>query len=336
MAEYLAAKRTVDDRALNDRVWRRFVSELQSESDRVTDREEPIRIVDVGTGIGSMAARLAERERFERPVSYHGIDIDPEVIDAGRSRLPHWLEAAGYDVTSDGHRIVARPRNSQTESTSSPQRFEITLEVADVASIAADADGVITDDADAAIDGADESIPEDSDLLIADDPDAVIAAAFLDVVDLETVLPRLQACLGDGGLLYAPCTYAGRTSFVPSDPLDGRIERLYHRHMDEIRDRPGSSRAGEQLLQAAPRFGFDTLEVGGGDWVVRPSSTGYEAQEGTFLEFLLETINGALADYPDSVLSDESREAWITKRRRQIQDGELTMIAHNLDVLARR
>ena len=311
MAEYLAAKRTVDDRALNNRVWRRLVSELQNESDRASDREDPIRIVDVGTGIGSMAARLAERERFERPVSYHGIDIDPAVIDAGRTRLPHWLEGAGYDVTSDEHRIVARPGDSQTESSSPPQRFEITLEVADITSIPDDADGVITDDA-----------------------DAVIAAAFLDVVDLETVLPRLRACLGDDGLLYAPCTYDGRTSFVPSDPLDGRIERLYHRHMDEIRDRPGSSRAGEQLLEAAPRFGFDTLDVGGGDWVVWPSSTGYEAEEGAFLEFLLETISGALADYPDSVLTDDSREAWVTKRRHQIQKGELTMIAHNLDVLA--
>lgn len=304
MVEYLAAKRTVDDRALNERVWRRFIGELKSGTGRTTERSDPIRILDVGTGIGTMVARLAEWERFDEPITYHGIDIDPAVIDAGRTRLPHWLASAGYDVTRNDDRIVAQSIESDRSSSVTESRIEISLEVADVASI-------------------------------TDDADAVIAAAFLDVVDLEATLSRLRDCLGEGGILYAPCTYDGGMAVVPTQPLDGKIERLYHRHMDEIRDRPGSARAGAQLLEAAPRHGFEVLAVGGGDWVVRPGPRGYEAGEETFLEFLLETMDGALADYPDSVLSADSREAWITRRSRQVRAGELSLIAHNLDLLAR-
>ena len=51
-ARYLAAKRTVDDRALNGRVWRRLSEELKSYPGA------ELALVDVGAGIGTGAERI--------------------------------------------------------------------------------------------------------------------------------------------------------------------------------------------------------------------------------------------------------------------------------------
>ena len=50
---YLAAKKSVDDRALNWQVWQRLVAALP----RATP-QQPLRILEVGAGIGSMVERL--------------------------------------------------------------------------------------------------------------------------------------------------------------------------------------------------------------------------------------------------------------------------------------
>ncbi|MFW6321801.1 MAG: class I SAM-dependent methyltransferase, partial [Halohasta sp.] len=170
---------------------------------------------------------------------------------------------------------------------------------------------------------------------ITDDADAVVASAVLDLVDIEAALADLGAVLDDGGLLYAPMTFNGRTSFRPSVRGDDRIERLYHRHMDEIRAQPGSSRAGHDLLESLPAAGYRVLEAGGGDWVVRPVDGAYPNTESAMLEHLLSTIDDALADYPENVLEASTRQEWIDTRRRQVARGELSLVAHHLDVLAR-
>lgn len=294
-AEFLTAKRTVDDRALNRPVFDRFRTELAADS-----RGDPVRIVEIGCGTGSMIARLAEWEALPPTVSYRAVDIDGDAVAAARRQLPDQLAAAGYTVHQASDEIVAsRTRDDGTET-----RLEISLEV-------------------------------DDGLSLTDEADAVIAAAVLDLVDLEDALTALGSLLVDGGLLYAPITFNGSTSFTPVDPLDGRIERLYHRHMDEIRDQPGSSRAGQQLLGALPAAGYSLLEAGGADWVVHPVDGCYPAAESTVLDQLLATIDSALADYPPDVIEPATRTEWIERRTAQLERGELTLAAHHLDVLAR-
>ena len=53
LMRYLAAKKSVDDRALNWQVWQRLVAALP----RATP-QQPLRILEVGAGIGSMVERL--------------------------------------------------------------------------------------------------------------------------------------------------------------------------------------------------------------------------------------------------------------------------------------
>ncbi len=73
---YLAAKKTVDDRALNAHVWQTLRHNLPP---RPT-------ILEVGVGIGTMAERLVEQQ-FISFANYTAIDNQPENIATARRRL---------------------------------------------------------------------------------------------------------------------------------------------------------------------------------------------------------------------------------------------------------
>ncbi|ADJ16424.1 O-methyltransferase [Halalkalicoccus jeotgali] len=157
-----------------------------------------------------------------------------------------------------------------------------------------------------------------------DEYDLLVAQAFLDLVGLDEALPTLFDALVPGGLAYFPITFDGGTFFEPSHPLDDRVVDAYHRDMD----REGSHRTGRRLLSAVPETGGTVLAAGSSDWVVYPP---YDRDERVLLAHILGTIEGALAgEVPDDELDE-----WLTARRRQLREGELIYIAHQLDVLAR-
>jgi SAM-dependent methyltransferase len=84
---YLAAKRTVDDRALNHHVWedlRRRVDE------RLRKTATPFRVLEIGAGIGTMIERAVEWGLFaaqRQGVHYTAVDSAPENIAVARNRL---------------------------------------------------------------------------------------------------------------------------------------------------------------------------------------------------------------------------------------------------------
>ncbi|MBI5304548.1 MAG: class I SAM-dependent methyltransferase [Chloroflexi bacterium] len=71
---YLAAKKTVDDRALNRVVWDAFVAALPPQS-----RAAPVRVIEVGAGIGTMVERLIERGVLTH-ATYTALDASAEHI----------------------------------------------------------------------------------------------------------------------------------------------------------------------------------------------------------------------------------------------------------------
>jgi SAM-dependent methyltransferase len=80
-ARYLEAKRTVDDRALNVRVWDRLASELTT-----LETDGPLRVLEIGGGVGTMVERLRYSGMLGR-CDYTFLDSDPEMIDAAQIRL---------------------------------------------------------------------------------------------------------------------------------------------------------------------------------------------------------------------------------------------------------
>ena len=59
---YLASKRTVDDRALNRQVWQTLADAV----DGARPPDRPLRVLEVGAGIGTMVERCVEWGLFTR------------------------------------------------------------------------------------------------------------------------------------------------------------------------------------------------------------------------------------------------------------------------------
>lgn len=291
---YLEAKRTVDERALNRRVRDRFRAECEAIS-------PPLRVLEVGVGIGAAIERLAAWEGLPAAVEYTAIDVDPGLVQATRERL---LERTDRPI------FEWDPRNGRLVNERDDRRLEVELVVGDVFEFVADTDRLW---------------------------DAVVGQAFLDLYDVGPALTGLCSAVEAAGLLYVPLTFDGGTVLEPPvDPaFDDEIERRYHAHMDGDHasgsDR-GDSRAGRHLLTALPELGGTVLAAGGSDWVVVPRAHGYPADEAYFLHHIIDTVRGALADDPH--LESTRFERWVSTRHRQVENGELVYIAHQLDVLA--
>ena len=78
---YLAAKKTVDDRALNRHVWDTLLAYWPRGS-----AERPCRILEIGAGIGTMVQRLHEHYLLH-DVAYTAVDAMPANIQEASRRL---------------------------------------------------------------------------------------------------------------------------------------------------------------------------------------------------------------------------------------------------------
>ena len=99
---YLAAKKSVDDRALNKDVWRVLTKQMPPDPD----------ILEVGAGIGTMAERLVEWGALKRG-RYTAVDQNPRAIQTARQRLTSLPDAIQLTLTAaDAFTFLA-----QTEQT---------------------------------------------------------------------------------------------------------------------------------------------------------------------------------------------------------------------------
>jgi SAM-dependent methyltransferase len=94
---YLAAKKTVDDRALN----RHVLAELR----HLMPRGEP-RILEIGAGLGTMVARLLEWQVVGAG-EYTLLDVDPQLLRDSRAWLAGWARDRGLrtELLPDGLRV---------------------------------------------------------------------------------------------------------------------------------------------------------------------------------------------------------------------------------------
>lgn len=292
---YLAAKKSIDDRALN-----RHVLEALAQAVRPQQKQGPVTFLEVGCGIGTMVERLWDWEILTH-ADYTAIDVLPENIAEVQNRLPAYAQARGLLVAAGGE--------GGFTAESSHRFLKVTLEAIDFYDFASREAGRFAGD-------------------------VLVAHAFLDLVDLDRALPRLLALLKPGGLFYFTLNFDGATIFLPSlDPdLDSRMEELYHGTMDDrrINERPsGSSLTGRLLFTALPRVGGRILAAGSSDWVVLPGPEGYPGDEAYFLHDIVRTVESALRGHP--LLPDEALTEWAARRQEQIEQSKLVYIAHQLD-----
>ncbi len=289
---YLSAKKTVDDRALNRGVWEKLRAEIAA-----LHLNRPLRILELGCGIGTLVERQIEAGLADW-VEYLGLDEQVENIEAASNRLAAWGRDHAVDVAASPEGLRVRRANLN---------WQIRFQSADV-----------------------------TDFQLESGPfDLIIAQAFLDLIDVPRFLPILKSWLAPGGLFYFTINFDGETIFEPvSDP--GREQRLvaaYHRTMDERRiagQLSGDSRAGRHLFAQLRAAGAQILAAGSSDWVVYSTVDGrYPADEAYFLACILAFFENSLSARPD--VDQAELAAWLAERRRQIDTGKLVYIAHQLD-----
>jgi len=296
---YLAAKKSVDDRALNRRVWETLAQSLPAAS------PAPLRVLEVGAGIGTMLERLLESGLLNH-AHYTALDDQPENIAAARPRLSAWAGSHGWHAAeTPGGLSIERPG----------QRVAVEL------------------------------LPIDLFDFLGGQPgqswDLLIAHAFLDLMDIPAALPRLFSLLRPGGLFYFSLNFDGLTVFEPPLSGDERILPAYHRSMDErltAGKLSGDSQAGRHLFAHIQNAGGRILDAGASDWVVYPRRAGvvtqdepYPDDEAYFLYFILHFFEESLSarlDVPPQELA-----AWLAARRAQVERGELVYLAHQLDFM---
>ena len=304
---YLHAKRSVDDRALNRPVLEQLRLALSG-------LPAPVRVLELGAGVGTMVSRLAELGWITRG-RYTLLDRDLASLAAAGAHLRGWGGAATVPGVLPGT-LPTMDGTVERFGVRDPARgLELGIELvqADVFDWLAAANAYLGH------------------------YDLVVANAFLDLVDVGALLPALWRRMRPGRPFWFSINFDGETIFLPSLPLDGAVMALYHATMDQrVRDgRPaGDSHTGRHLLQQLPRSGARLLGAGSSDWVVLPShgpAAAYPDDEAYFLHHIVRTVAGALVGTPS--LEAAAFAAWVEARHQQIEHGQLIYIAHQLDVV---
>jgi SAM-dependent methyltransferase len=298
---YLAAKRTVDDRALNRGVWEEMARFL-----RQRQRSGGCSILEVGAGTGTMFQRMVEWGAFWQG-EYDAVDSSAENAASARQTLAGWAKTRGLDFNEGG------PVGALL-FTDDHHDIRMELETVDVFDFIQR-----------------EAGKQAWDLLVAH--------AFLDLFDIRELLPRLVRLLRPHGMLYLTINFDGETIFEPvwDAELENQIIACYHRTMDErvSGGQPsGDSRAGRHLFQVLADNELEVISAGSSDWVVYPRKAGYPADEAYFLHHILHFFEESVG----SLTEIESGKffGWAQRRHAQIEHGLLVFVAHQLDFLVRR
>ncbi len=284
---YLLSKQSVDDRALNKTVLDSLKANLPA---------APIRIIEVGAGIGTMLMRLL-RWGLLTKADYVLVDEMTENIESAKEWIPLWAVEAGLSVE--------RVEQDSLRVFDSVRDVRIHFQCADVF----------------------DFIKKNS-----EPADLLIAHAFLDLLPMPESMPSLLALTNH--LAWLTVNFDGVTSLEPTidAALDERIERLYHATMD-TRPTGGDSRAGRHLFSHLRSAGAEILSAGASDWVVHSVNGKYPADEAYFLNFILHFFEESLTGHVE--LNATAFANWIKERRAQIERGELVYIAHQMDFLVK-
>jgi hypothetical protein len=296
---YLGSKKSVDDRSLNHCVWRTLTAALSSAA-----ALRPLRLLEIGAGIGTMLERLLDQVAFAH-LAYTLVEINPACVEESRQRITRWAARKGYEPTWEGDGTL----QIRTECGNRTICF-ICADVFEYIQASNRSSGW----------------------------DAILAHAFMDLVDCGALLPDLCCQLTPGGLLYLSLNYDGETIFLPvlEDGFDQHIIELYHQSMDArvVKGRPAGDRyTGRHLFAHLSAAGAAILAAGSSDWIVFPLVQHYPVDEAYFLHAILHTLEAELRHHPQ--LDSQRFTAWIAQRHRQVETGDLIYIAKNLDLLAR-
>ncbi len=301
--DYLESKKEVDDRSLNQRVFALVRRELFS-----LQQERPVRILEIGAGTGTMLERLLEQGSLLH-AHYTAVDLNADFLAHIPSRMEQLSAHLGWETLAGSADSIP----TRVALRSEKRQVEIEL---------------IPDDIFEFIDHSQQQHRWDM----------VLAHAVLDLFPLPFALREIFTLLKPDGFYYFTLNYDGMTHLLPTmdEQFDGLIEQRYHHTMDGRKSdgRPIAGRSsGRQLLTQLPALHAPLLATGSSDWIVHPGEHGYSANTATFLRFMIKTIEEALRTDPE--INQARFAEWIMTRYAQVNNHQLTLIAHQLDCFGR-
>lgn len=257
--DYLAAKRTVDDRALNRHVWQSFWRDLP---------DGRLRALEIGCGIGTMIERILEAGVLP-DAEYTAIDLNPQFLEEGRRRLLAWAERHGQRTKAKADTLVISGKGS---------RLAIRFVEADA-----------NDDLQAAVGGG-------WDLLLSHAVLDLLNLERLVPSLLGLLVPggRFYFSLNfDGMTRFLP-----PADPALDREIEDRYHQTMEQRRDAAGAGTAGSLAGRRLLAQLQKLEAQIDAIGGSDWFVHPVDGSYPDREGLFLEHILRTIGAALAAQP--------------------------------------
>jgi SAM-dependent methyltransferase len=292
---FLNAKKSVDDRSLNQHVWGSLATAVKT----LQEKNGELKILEIGSGTGTMLQRILETRLIEKG-DYTGLDISNEHLSEARNKIFTFASNNGYEVLDSGNSHILNKESHQVR---------VTFKRYDLYEFLEEGQG-----------------QHSFDLLIAH--------AFLDLINLSRTLPHLFTLLRVGGIFYFSGNYDGAIIFEPKlDPeMDDYIENHYQRSMDEritYGRITGDRLAGRHLFCLLRKVGAVLIDAGSSDWIVFSSDKGYRSDEAYFLHYVINSVEKTLSSSPD--LDKEKFLNWIQERHSQVRCGELALIAHQLD-----
>jgi SAM-dependent methyltransferase len=290
---YLEAKKGIDDRSLNGRVWNELVQRLKRSTP-----DEPVRILEAGAGIGTMIERMLDEGLLNSAI-YIAVDEMEENKIRARERMQAW--AADHGMIFVEHSV------DKWEISGRNKRIKIGFKNEDFFDFASREKGKF-------------------DLIIAN-----AFLDLVDIQATLPVMAELLEKGGlfyftinfDGLTVLEPAI---------DEEMDDLILRQYHKTMDERLingARSGDSRAGRHLFTCLKEAGMQILDAGSSDWVVFAGPNGYRKDETYFLHFIIDNIGQALQDC--SKLDASRLNDWISRRHNQVENNDLVYIAHQID-----
>jgi hypothetical protein len=292
---YLAAKKTVDDRALNQPVFARLRRELGS-------RPQGRRLVlEVGAGLGTMVARLIDWQLIAE-ADYLLVDVDTQLLADSRAWLTRWAGQCGLaiDATQDHLHLYGGALDWTIRFI--PSELGAFL--------------------------ANEANRVRADLIIAN-----AFLDLVDVGVMLPQLFRLLVPDGlywftinfDGESIFEPAHHDDADFMrVYHRSMDERIR--YGRPA-------GDSRTGRHLFHRLRDAGARILAAGASDWVVFADAGRYAADEAHFAHHIIHTVDEELQRHAE--IDRARLAEWVALRHRQIDRGELVYVAHQIDFCGR-
>jgi len=307
-AAYLEAKYAIDSASLNAPLYARFRDHLRRTPDP--------RILDLGTGTGAMLRRILE---LGLPGSMRLIGLDQEErnLAAGVDRIEQVL-------LDRGHSIGEKRRSPEVKSIRGEKggrEIRIDFQQGDLL------DRRTTDKLETF--------------------DFITAHAFMDLMPLKRAVGVIRRLLTAEGLFYSTLNYDGLTVLLPEygeAAFERRLLQIYNRSMENRRSggrKTGGSLSGRRLYQALLEGGFAILGIGSSDWIVFPSGGAYAEAQKLFLTAILSMIEGEVSllrtgsGAGESAVDPKMLADWYADRLEALKDNRLSLIVHQLDLLAR-